>query len=714
MHRALAIAALSLALPACSTNGKPPIFQPLPDSGPAPGTIVDAGHYTLTVLAAGTSVTTCDPHATAADAGIMFTNVTNQWGIAADSGLPLQGTGFIAADLDEDGYPDLIAINGFNIWSSGRETIPTTVNGITQNLPDGGLSIQFILLMNRPGPDGGRIFVDETQSSGIAQIRGGSTTQFRDISVLTVGDVNGDGTPDVYTSIVGPRFDAGFNDDVNEIMLNDGAGHFSFAPQSATSLCQYDWYPQGLTMADVDNDGHLDVYATFWYDNNHTYFGSQQQLYRGNGDGTFATVTQDAGLDLTNYDGAQYTLPPRNALNAFLAGNNSRPAQGIVACDLNGDGYPELVESSYGQQWNTLYQNNGAGTFFTEIAADAGYAGDNNRDYHDNQYFVCWCSVNKANADCAGVSRPEIECPSPAGEYWDPTLDEAAANLNGNGFTTVCRDMFGRGQNDLYTANIKHWWDGQAIDTSQLLLNTGADGGITFDRLDNGDAGLVNPHLDPEGWNEGNQGALATDFDNDGRPDILVGQSDYAYQRALMFIQQANGTFLESALDAGLNFPCAIGLATADFDRDGDMDLVFGGSLARQCTNPVSQGGGGYTTPVVQIFENNASASTHWLEIRLRGNGVATNSMGIGARVTISVNGVTQMQEMGSTFGHAAFGDDIGMLFWGLGDCANVDSIQVRWPNKSLSVDTYSNVPANNFVELRQGDSTLYKNTLRD
>ena len=59
-------------------------------------------------------------------------------------------------------------------------------------------------------------------------------------------------------------------------------------------------------------------------------------------------------------------------------------------------------------------------------------------------------------------------------------------------------------------------------------------------------------------------------------------------------------------------------------------------------------------------------------------------------------------------------GDDIGMLFWGLGDCPNVDSIQVRWPNKSLSVDTYTNVPANNFVELREGDATLYKiNLLR-
>ncbi|MGH9648529.1 MAG: ASPIC/UnbV domain-containing protein [Bryobacteraceae bacterium] len=48
------------------------------------------------------------------------------------------------------------------------------------------------------------------------------------------------------------------------------------------------------------------------------------------------------------------------------------------------------------------------------------------------------------------------------------------------------------------------------------------------------------------------------------------------------------------------------------------------------------------------------------------------------------------------------------MLFFGLGNCATVDSIDVRWPNKSLSTDHYANVPAGNLVELHQGDSTAY------
>jgi len=239
-------------------------------------------------------------------------------------------------------------------------------------------------------------------------------------------------------------------------------------------------------------------------------------------------------------------------------------------------------------------------------------------------------------------------------------------------------------------------------------VNVGADGGILFDRLDNATDGIQAPHLDPGGWNEGLLSAAAADFDNDGRPDLVVGATDYAYQRALIFMQQGDRTFTEDALDAGINFPCADGFAVADFDRDGDLDVIIGASLERQCVDPPSQGGGAYTTAVVQMFANNASQSSKWLEIRLRGDGVTTNSMGIGARVTLTVNGVKQMQEMQSTFGHVAIGDDVGMLFWGLGDCANVDSIEVRWPNKSLSVDTYTNVAAGHVIELRQGDPAVY------
>ena len=258
--RTLAIASLSwLSLVACSKAA-----QTVTDAGidAGFGTVIDAGRYTLTVLGPGTPDTSCDPHATP-DGGIQFSNVTADWGIAADGGLPLEATTLVAADLDGDGYPDLIAINGFNAFPTGRETIPSIVNGKLQNLFDGGLSFSIAVLMNRAKPDGGRLFVDATQESGLAQIRGGSTTQFRDISIATVGDIDNNGTVDVLTAIVNPPLDGG-NTDHPEVLLNDGTGHFTLAPQSDFSKVGSDWFPQGLTLTDVDNDGHLDAYTAFW------------------------------------------------------------------------------------------------------------------------------------------------------------------------------------------------------------------------------------------------------------------------------------------------------------------------------------------------------------------------------------------------------------------------------------------------------------------
>jgi hypothetical protein len=219
------------------------------------------------------------------------------------------------------------------------------------------------------------------------------------------------------------------------------------------------------------------------------------------------------------------------------------------------------------------------------------------------------------------------------------------------------------------------------------------------------------------------------DLDNDGRPDILAGVADYAYQYGTFFIQQPDGTFQDLGSDWGFHFPCAGGISVADLDRDGDLDIVATGSLWRNCAaaNTAANGGPGwpalrnpadggvldpgftgYDNYAIHVFSNDASAHSSWLEIRLRGDGTTTNAMGFGARVTVTANGVAQAQEMASTYGLTTEGNDVGVLFFGLGNCGTVDSIKVQWPNQSRSVDTYASVPANHLLELHQGDSHVY------
>jgi hypothetical protein len=294
--------------------------------------------------------------------------------------------------------------------------------------------------------------------------------------------------------------------------------------------------------------------------------------------------------------------------------------------------------------------------------------------------------------------------------------------LNGNNFSAACRDMDGDGKADIFQGTIRHWWAGQSTDPSTLMINqTPAGGTISMQRIPGITDGIVFPHIDPFGWNEGIQQVALVDMDNDGRPDILLGGSDYSYQYGHLFIQQPDGGYRDVAKDWGMRFPCMDGLTVADFDRDGDLDVITRGSLYRNCDR--SNGGwpplyypdggledpgfAGYTSNEVHIFTNNAGEHSRWLEIRLVG-GPATNSMGIGASVTVTANGVAQVQQVIAQHGIGSESDDVGVLFYGLGDCTSVDRIEIAWPTAAQTHDVWTNVPTNHLVELHEGDPTIY------
>ncbi len=668
-----------------------------PGGGPAPGTVVEEGNYTLTVLAPATAGS-CDVHA---EQPAHFTDASAAMGL---SGVAMSG--FYSADLDHDGYPDLVLLSGA---ANKRGTVG-------DSKPD------VLVLMNRPADGGGRTFVDETEKSGLFQTRDASSTEYRMTQIVSMADVNNDGNLDVFAGI---NYDpnntdktSSFNQDRDEVLLNDGHGHFSLAPQSDPSGDTESDNTQAV-FTDVDDDGSLDLLLTYWYKNSQvSAIGSQAQLFHGNGDGTFTSITDAAGLTMDN----------TGSTKSLLDGTSSRPAFGTVACDLDGDGYPEILESSYGGQSNLLFKNDGSGNF-TRVVQKGGFDGDTTVDYHDNEYFRCYCTHHTGDAYCAGAASPKIGCPNgakvacgdascPVDNYWQLGVSDAPAMANGNNFSAACGDIDGDGKMDVFQGTIRHWWAGNATDPPQVLLNkTQAGGNIDLQRVDPAQDGVVFPHLDPMGWNEGIQQATLVDMDNDGRTDILTGGSDYGYQWGHMFIQQTDGTFQDLAQQWGLMFPCMDGLAVADYDRDGDLDVVVRGSLFRNCAK---SGGGwaaipgkdpgfsGYDVPEVHIFTNDASEHSRWLELRLVATDGATNVMGIGATVSVTVNGVTQTQQVLGAHGIGAESDDPGVLFFGLGACGAVDKIEVRWPNQDHTTDTWENVPSNHLVELRQADKTLY------
>ena len=609
----------------------------------------------------------CDLHAGSAP---HFVDATAAWGLGA-GGLGVTGNRIVSADLDGDGYPDLII---HPLATNQRETLGTPPKLVWA-------------LMNRPNPAGGRMFVDATVASGLFQVRGGSTTQLASSQIASLADIDNDGDLDVfmgtYVDPTSPQTDTG---DRSEILLNDGKGTFTLAPISAPHPAASDrWPTTAATFTDVDRDGKIDLFVAFWY----AYYGEtedgvQARLYRGAGDGTFADVTGPAHLTATP--------------NALAQGTNPRPAYGVTSCDLDGDGAPELLVSAYGRQWNQLFQNDGTGAF-TEVGRASGFAGDADVTYSDNQFFACYCTLHATDANCQGVAKPLVVCPTPADADWTPGVDDQPWRLNGNTFSTFCGDLDGDGVPDLYSAEIRHWWAGQSSDASELLHATSTPGHISFARPGNAATGLAIPHVDPVSWDEGELMVAGGDLDGDGREDLIVASSDYPGQFGLVYHQKPDHTFEEVGAAWGMHHPCVSGLTIGDFDRDGDLDVVVGSGTARDC-------GKIWTTNEVHLYENKGTPAS-WLAMRLVGDGMTANRAGIGARVTIQAGGETMVRELDGGYGHMAMGNDVGVLMVGLGGCAQVDSIQVRWPDASGTTDTWNNVAANRVIELEQGNPVV-------
>ncbi len=558
-------------------------------------------------------------------------------------------------------------------------------NDATNKRDDTTLPRTTWVLMNRPNGSGGRTFIDATLDSGLFQVRGGgaTATQLRSANVASVGDVDNDGDLDVfsgtYVDPTNPTTDTG---DRSEIMINDGTGHFTLAPISDPHPSPTDLWPTtSATMSDVDRDGKLDLFVGFWYQYyGQTYNGVQAQLYHGQGDGTFKAITSQVGLTTQTA--------------GFAQGLNSRPAYGVTSCDVDGDGAPELMVSAYGREWNLLYQNDGTG-HFSEVGQASGYAADADLNYHDNQFFACYCTLHTSEADCAGVGAPLIVCPTPADADWAHGTDDQPWRLGGNNFSTYCGDIDGDGMMDIYTAGIHHWHIGESGDSSELLHNTTQAGVISFVRPGNANTGMVWPHPTSD-WNEGGLMVAGGDLDNDGREDLIVAASDYPNQFGLVFHQKPDGTFEEVGEQWGLHHACMSGLTIADFDRDGDLDVVVGSGTARDCANI-------WKTNEVHFYENKGASAQKWIQMRLVGDGQATNKSAFGARVTLKAGGVTQTKERNGGYGHMGMMNDT-VLSFGLGACSQADSVTIRWPNQALTTQSFANLTAGKLYELRQGD----------
>lgn len=590
---------------------------------------------------------------------LAFTEETSAWGLEG-----VQGTRLSAIDYDGDGWTDLFVRRG-----TGAD--------------DFGENRSIWLLRNR----GDGSFEDVTQASGIVARRSGEPGG-RPVDVHAWGDVDNDGDLDIYLGVSTANLEA-TGGERSEIMLQNPDHTFTHIDEASdVRLGSFIDTVAGASFVDFDLDGDLDLWTP--HHGNATSSGGftfrPAHFFVNEGGGVFVDRTADLGLMTRGWSDL-------DTINQGLA--HARAWSGN-ACDLNGDGLAELLAASYGRAPNHLWRATGTpgAVTFENVSVASGYAYDDDQVWQDDQFARCFCQANRSAEGCADVAAPQLGSCS---DNWDHATGRQAFRLGGNSGATMCGDIDNDGDMDLLTSEIAHWWAGQGSDVAEVLVNTG-NPEVIFDRPGREAMGIVIPHDDPSGWNEGIMSGAIFDFDGDGWHDLYFGMSDYPGNHGVLYHQDSALQFTEVPRTEGIDHHRSHGIAVADFDRDGDLDVIVGHSRAR-CGAPDDC----YETMQVRLFENQLGANF----VSLRLEGIAANRSAIGARVAVTAGGFTQTHDVEGGHGHYGAQDDFVQHF-GLGTACEAD-VTIRWPDASLSTQSF-HVVAGHRYRVRQGEAPVLDN----
>jgi len=499
----------------------------------------------------------------------------------------------------------------------------------------------------------------------------------------------------------------------------------------------------GVAAFDYDNDGKLDLFFAngAQLSENMTKHALPEKtsskywnrLYHQRPDGTFEDVTERAGLKGSGY------------------------STGVAVGDYDNDGFDDLYVAGYGH--NTLYHNNGNGTF-TDVTEAAGVGGsgwstsaawvDLDRDgrldlvvarYLDWHFDDPYCGEHREGF--RAYCHPDLFKPVKLLVYHNDgngkfveVSDKIGMNSPGKGLGVAFADYDGDGWPDVFIANDS---------VPESLYHNKGNG--TFEEI----ALPSQVGLDADGRTYAGMGVDFTDYNNDGRPDLIV--TDLANQRYALYQNLGDGTFDYTTYSAGLDVITLLhsgwGVKFLDYDNDGWKDLFTAqahvlDTVAQSYPNLsykespllLRNGGNGRFADVsrqsgfvfqekwaarglacgdfdndgkvdvvlttnngpIHLLKNETETKAHWISLRLQGT--KSNRDGIGAMVKLTTRSGAQWN-MVTTAGSYESSSDRRVHF-GLGQSERADEIEIRWP--SGNVQTLKNVQGDRVLDVVETD----------
>jgi enediyne biosynthesis protein E4 len=525
-------------------------------------------------------------------------------------------------------------------------------------------------------------FTDIRKSAGITFLQDSTQTEEK-LYLETMGtgvawlDYDQDGLMDLYFVQSGPtELYKPAHPLRSALYHNNGDGTFTDVTLKA-GVGGEGHYGQGVAVGDYDNDGYPDLYVT----------GYQRAiLYHNNGDGTFTDVTAKAGVA----DGGGWSTSAAwmdydkdGYLDLVVTNYIEWSAKNNLWCGEHRPGYRSYCHpGNYKGQKIKLYHNNHDGTF-TDVSDSSGVgkpeakgmgvviADFNNDDWPDiavaNDSWPNFLFINKHDGTFQDVSFISGIAASEDGRY-EAGMGIDAADLDGDGWQDIYITHLDFELNRLYHNN----HDGTFTDA-------------TFS------SGIGNKAILLSGVS-----MKFVDYDNDGWPDILqingamvdnvqLYHSEVTYKEPLlMFRNLGKGQFekiSDGALGPDFSRPIAgRGLATADFDNDGDIDIA-------------TNNRGDYPS----LLRNDGGNTNHWLEVLLIGS--KSNRDGVGSSLKLTSGDFVHVEQAKGGMSYMSANDP--RIHFGLAKRAKIDSLEITWP--SGQVDRLKDLPVDKIIAVKEG-----------
>ncbi len=567
------------------------------------------------------------------------------------------------------------------------------------------LCVLFVVVLLGCGPKEGEIFRNPSPSETGIDFQN-TVKESDDLNILdylyfyngggvAIGDINGDGLPDVFLS---------GNQVENRLYLNEGNLKFRDITETAGIAGKSTWNT-GAIMGDINGDGLLDIYVCAVVGING--FNGQNELFINNGDNTFTESAAEFGLDFDTYSSSAALLDydMDGDLDMYLLNHAVHTQESY--------GKAEVRQKRNIQSGDRLLRNDG--DIFVDVSEEAGiYGGANGyglgiaiadfnqdgypdiyvgNDFHEDDYYY----LNNGNGTFSEQLRSHF------GHTTKFSMGNDVADINHDGWPDlISLDMLPEDEKVLKSSEGDDLTQTQILRVARFGYHYQYSRNMLFVNQQNAPYSetAIQSGIAATDWS---WSALFGDYDQDGEQDIFISNGIPKRPNDLDFIKFASDEQIKNKLNntklvdqQAINMmPSGVthnyvfkggddmkyqdmsgkwtvkdtlisgATAMADLDNDGDLDLI-----ANTLNSPAT------------LYINKTDTKANYLKLRF--NYTEKNKFGIGTKVFAYLNGQLQYKELYTVRGFQASSEP--MVHFGFGKQEKIDSIKIVWPNKTFQV----------------------------